>query len=319
VTRFSRQKLWIILLAGYSVLATLSLAVGIHHHEKNRRLASEQADWAEARFPVSLSRLVVEEHASLHGNRIFAKSSIFTGKERTFADLYAAADRHFALHRRTLEQEWGLSGDLLKAAFLMNVVHNLWANGAPDGEGPREPVSVNHNPDIPPGRGVKFDHNPYYSIQRIYPQDYLKSAVSDCNDNAMMLYLLLRIAGFEARQVGTVDHIYLAVHIAGAEYIMDAWFNFFTPMGLEEFLRQPPDRDVTFHLFPSAGTDPALGSYRKKEWGRRILYLVTEGRLSPGKPANYDHWNQFDEWYRRNYVVTEDHAAQAIQNGTYPD
>ena len=246
-------------------------------------------------FLKSAKELIIYNHYTTNYESIFAKENIFDGREETFQAMYMKIKKHFQNHKKQLETEWNLKGKLLEAAFILNVVNNMYGLGE---EGKSASVFANkHNT-----RGNRNKKTGYLTLQCATAKDYLKSDYGDCNDYAMMMYIFLNLAGIENRQVGPPDHIYNEVKINGKYYIFDALYLFFTQMDNEKFLHQSPGKKVIYHTFYLDGSNPLSKHFRKKRGAMRMYYFLSRGRTSHLKSKDYSHWNRFDIYIKNNKV-----------------
>lgn len=199
---------------------------------------------------------------------------LLDGGERTWEDVRNAFERGYL---RTSPQ-WGFSETVSRALFYTAAVANLW------------PIGASH----PGGRtSVRDGCRP--SSHNVCPViEYLKSPSAECNDYAIMLYMALKLAGIEARHVGTPDHIYIEAQLDGAPWILDPMNAFAVPIPSEEF-RAQRSGPVRYVVFP-------LGTAEPRRESARYFYMLTRGRIDVRPPADYGRWDKFDVWLRLNGV-----------------
>ncbi len=221
---------------------------------------------------------------SLSGaSEIFTKKHLLNGNEKRWQELYDSLESAYNRLKPSLQQNWGLEEPVLKAAFLLASVTNMWSVGSPGMQG----VSVESF--------FRQDHK-----GRIIPvSSYVKSPYADCNDFATMLFMLLRLAGFEARHVGAEDHIYVEAVIDNKSYIMDATYGFFTQMSHAQFLNQGFSK-ATYFLVPYNGAMPESPLYRPRGLSLRMAYMITRGRILKIPAKDYSHWDEFKVWLLLN-------------------
>lgn len=236
--------------------------------------------------------------------QIFAKQNVFTGAETTWSDLHDSVDQQFQAQSAALETAWGLSGKVLEVAFYLNVVANLWGLGdVRDADGTYfAPSCVLENRYITAAQGVPVPGTNHYRLLQATPRDFLQSPLGCCDDYAMVLYILLKLAGYEPTQVGTLDHIYVQVPIDGEDYIVDPTFNFMTKMNNAQFLHQPLDQEVVYYVFTYVSANPMHPNFRHRNGQRQSAYLLNRGRVDIFPPQDYPRHNQFDLWISKNAV-----------------
>jgi len=239
--------------------------------------------------------LIIYNHYTTNYENIFAKENIFDGREETFQAMFLKIKKQFKKYKKQLIVEWNLKGKLLEAAFILNVVNNMYGLGE---EGKSASVFANKNNT----RGNRNKKTGYLSLQCATAKDYLKSDYGDCNDYAMMMYIFLNLAGIENRQVGTPDHIYNEVKINGKYYIFDALYLFFTQMDNEKFLHQSPGKRVVYHTFYLDGANPLSKHFRTNRGAMRMYYFLSQGRTIHLESKDFSHWNRFDIYIKNNKV-----------------
>lgn len=229
--------------------------------------------------------------------------TVFTGQETTFFQMNVQIESNFSIYAEELENQWQMSGDLLKAAFIMNAINFLLPIGDELTNGRKTEIDVFHNPNISEERGERLASDGIWSISTAKPFDYLNAFGASCNDFAMLMYIFLNMNGIENRQVGDESHIYNEVYIGDRTYIFDALNNFYTEMSISEFLNQDVKEPVTYMVFPQAATSatsPKL--YRPHRMKARFLHFINYGRTTKYQQKDYSHWNQFERWIREDKV-----------------
>jgi hypothetical protein len=250
--------------------------------------------------------LTLHELQSPVYSEIFDKQNVFTGAETTWAELYTAAHNRYLLYKTQLQTDWGLAEPELEIAFYLNVVANLFPFGdvrAPDGTYSR-PACIFHNKYLTAEQGVLTSNGVTYKLPRIYPADYLRATFGCCNDFALLLYMLLKQAGFDANMTGTYGHIYVEVTFPSTRWVADSTFNFMTKQSNRSFLQQRLDRESVYYVFPYLQADPTHPQYRQRAATRRHIYLLNRGRTDRLQPRDFPKWNRFDEWMALGYVAT---------------
>ncbi len=254
----------------------------------------------------AVKNLVIMEHQCDDYRKIFSKRSLFDGSEKTWSQMHETVNSSFNQNQRKLAKEWGLRGKVLKAAFVMNVVHNMWGLGANS--------EAEDAKDLSDVFSFKKARSGLDEVKGLSPGDYLTSPVASCNDYSMIAYLLLSMDGLKAMQVGTGEHIYVECWIDGKPYIVDAMNNFMAQMGNKEFLAQPLDEEKIFHLFPYSNSNPGLPEYYRKDKGAlRHYWILFTGRLERDKESFiFPHWNRFHEYIKSNQVLMPPDGAEPL-------
>jgi len=228
----------------------------------------------------TLSPITFKEYGLNNYDNIFSKSQLPITEVNSWKGLHSHIQSRFIKYKNELSKQWGFSGELLEAAFLLNASHNLWARGnKQDDSGNTKPFGIRN---IKVLYNKKHINNPELQLKdpdKTFISDYLKSDKGDCNDFAMMLYMLLNLSNISARHVGTSDHIYVEAKINKQTYILDSFHNFFVRGTIEEYLEPGEIKNMTFHMFKSFGTNPMNANGFRKRTGNRRIFQIISNRL----------------------------------------
>lgn len=246
-------------------------------------------------FYQSAKEMTIHNYYNTNYNDIFSKENIFHGQAESFKEMSDEINTQLKRYKGQLEDEWNFDDKILKAVFIMNVVNNMFALGEEGGM-----ASVFSNKNITNGNLSNTSNYP--ALQCATVNDYFASDFGDCNDYAMMMYVLLNIAGIENRQVGPQDHIYNEVKVNNKYYIFDALYLFFTQMDNEKFLHQSPGEKAVYNTFYLDGSNPLSEGFRKKRGAMKIYYLLSRGRTSHFTSKDYSHWNRFNRYTNNNKI-----------------
>ncbi len=239
--------------------------------------------------------------------RLFLKDKYLPDGVDTWEMFYKSVNDYFSLVRNELARDWGLQGDVLKAAFYTAVVGHLFPVGFRDKNGENGVFSSaskqfameykRKGMDVPGTIPLSF---------------YLYRAKSgDCNDFATLLYMLLKMAGIEARHVGPdPSHIHVQAVVDGRPYILDAMSLFFSPMPVDVFYHRDQNtgknsslmaaKDV--YLLPNAGEDSTSVFYRPRRGIRVAPSWITSGMVDK-QVKYYTNWDHFKKNMDRGGVA----------------
>jgi hypothetical protein len=227
-----------------------------------------------------------------------------------------SVQKAYELRKNQLKTLWRIDDpELERAVFMMNAVaytlprgEKGWAHGGG--------VFSNSTGKIPYDKACAWDRTNL--AQRARPADYVKAIVADCNDHAMMLYMLLNLAGVSAMQVGSADHVYVQATIGGKIYILDAFNNLLAQADDQTYRNQPLDRPFNIYLFPlpAANASSAL-HFRSGAETERIQHILSYGRLVPKQKQDFSLWNQYQKWELAGYVPDPDCALAALKTNGY--
>lgn len=303
----SRKKLSVLFLVGFSLLFLAGL--GFFAYSKCKRsdktsivlktkVGKIYGKRASNMVSRSAKKIEIRELYVPEGYKFFVKSLILKGNEKTWKDVYNSINKSYKSAEVIINRYWRLNPRLRKAVFILGAITNMWRIG--------QPGKV--------GCSVETFHK-RTSRSRVIPvKAYVDSPFADCNDFATMLYMMLKLAGFETRHVGARDHIYVEVQVDGHLYVMDAFYGFFTKMSNKEFLNQGYKK-VIYYLLPYGGQNKGSGIFRPKGGSMRVAYLLTRGRLEIRDEHDYRHWDEFDIWMTLNGTEIDGNLNGLVVNG----
>ncbi len=213
-----------------------------------------------------------------------SRGTILTGNEKTWEEIRQRIENRYQTLKEELNKIWGFRDELQRAIFYTAAVANMWRIGDPKY-----------------GGGVRGFYKRNYGGRLVPVNAYIQSKEAECNDFAIMLYMMLKLAGYKARHVGTKDHIYVEVIVNGLSYVMDAMYGVITQMTNQEFLKQGKRKSVYF-LIPYGASRRWSQTYREKGAAMRNLYLLTRGRIEFKPSKDYSHWDRFSLWRKLNAI-----------------
>lgn len=233
------------------------------------------------------------------GPEVFAREATAPSGIETWRGWHEHLRERFERQRSALEEEWGLSGQRLEAAYLVAVVANLLPQGAPDGA-----------PDTAPASALALLDDDQRGQPPRLPLTHLLQAAdrADCNEFASMLYMLLKLSGFEAWHVGPDDsHIHVEARLDGELAVLDAMYSFVALASAEAFYNRAPrsgagSPSTQVYLFPNPGADPASASYRARK-GQRTLFSILTASMLRTPPHRYPNWDKFEANLEHQGVV----------------